>query len=549
MAAATVEEAWTSPRPAYLLVVVSEGCFQQGYLAVSHRFALVLAVIVLLAVPPAGTVEGLPLNQTPAVTPGELTQVRPYLVAADPAQVEVTPLLTTGDVVGDYQMAGVPDGLGAYRAGDDVVLYMNHELTSQDDANLSASRVSRLVLDGVTGAVKYGEYILDGTEGYWALCSATLVGPEVGFAAPVFLTGEETAAGPHGGIVVGIDAASGTVTELPWLGAFRHENQIVVPGFDGKTVLLLTDDDALASELYLYVADDPDGVLHGRGQLYVFKADGGATTADIAKGTTLTGRFVPIDQSVAGEATALQQAVEAAGAFRFVRLEDATHDRTTPGAVYFVDNGDDAPPNLATPTGEPVSKNGRLYHMRLDPSDPTVVTSLEVLLDGDDGDDLRNPDNIDATATTVMIQEDLNWYNRYWNLDGTTGADANGNPVLWADVEEMAPGRVLAYDVGSGAVTVVARIDQADAPDRLVEIGYEGGAWESSGIIDASEFFGPGAWLLDVQAHTLIVPQFGGVDEGGQLLLLRVNDNPEDSLGRESDKSPLAVSVGTVRSS
>ena len=31
------------------------------------------------------------------------------------------------------------------------------------------------------------------------------------------------------------------------------------------------------------------------------------------------------------------------------------------------------------------------------------------------------------------------------------------------------------------------------------------GAWESSGIVDASEVFGPGAWLVNVQAHTLFV--------------------------------------------
>jgi secreted PhoX family phosphatase len=493
---------------------------------VFHRFALLFAAIVLSALSATSTAGSVPINQASSIEPGELTLVRPYLIAADPARVEITPLLTSGDIVADYQMAGVPDGLGAYRAGDDVVLYMNHELTQEEETNLSAARVSRLVLDSVTGAVKHGEYLIDGTEGYWALCSATLVGPEVGFAAPVFLTGEETVAGPHGGIVLGIDAASGTVTELPWLGAFRHENQVVIPGFPGKTVLLLTDDDALASELYLYVADDSQGLLHGRGQLYVFTADDGTTTADIAKGISLTGRFVPIDQTVVHDAAALQRAVEAAGAFRFVRLEDATHDRAKPGAVYFADNGDDAPPNLATPTGAPLSQNGRLYHMQLDPSDPTLVTSLRVLLNGDDGDDLRNPDNIDATETTVMIQEDLNWYNRYWNLDGTAGADAYGNPVRWADVEERAPGRVLAYDVESGAVTVVARIDQSDAPDRFVDIGYEGGAWESSGIIDASDFFGPGAWLLDVQAHTALVPQFGGVDEGGQLLLLQVKNHP-----------------------
>jgi hypothetical protein len=63
------------------------------------------------------------------------------------------------------------------------------------------------------------------------------------------------------------------------------------------------------------------------------------------------------------------------------------------------------------------------------------------------------------------------------------------------------------------------------------------GAWETSGIVDASAAFGPGAFLIDVQAHTLwiegaagedtpfdadSVPDFSYKREGGQLLLLRI---------------------------
>ena len=50
--------------------------------------------------------------------------------------------------------------------------------------------------------------------------------------------------------------------------------------------------------------------------------------------------------------------------------------------------------------------------------------------------------------------------------------------------------------------------------------------WESSGIVDASDFYGPGTWLLDVQAHNVFVEGptlIDGVNyktEGGQLLLL-----------------------------
>ena len=38
------------------------------------------------------------------------------------------------------------------------------------------------------------------------------------------------------------------------------------------------------------------------------------------------------------------------------------------------------------------------------------------------------------------------------------------------------------------------------------------GAWESSGIVDASAAFGPGAFLIDVQAGTLWVEKAPGAD-------------------------------------
>src|SRR5262249_26275116 len=49
------------------------------------------------------------------------------------------------------------------------------------------------------------------------------------------------------------------------------------------------------------------------------------------------------------------------------------------------------------------------------------------------------------------------------------------------------------------------------------------GSWETSGVIDVSALYGPGTWMIDVQAHTLMSnnPLVG--NEGGQLLLLRTN--------------------------
>ncbi|MDP9369081.1 MAG: hypothetical protein M3Q03_12510, partial [Chloroflexota bacterium] len=158
-------------------------------------------------------------------------------------------------------------------------------------------------------------------------------------------------------------------------------------------------------------------------------------------------------------------------------------------------------PNIAVTSGDPLSANGRLYSMTLDPSDPTRVTSLRVLLDGDAGDDIRNPNGIDANASTIMIQEDLSEYNRETDSENTS--------------------RILAYDIEAGDVTPLARIDQSDDQDRLVDEDDEAGSWASSGIVDVSDLFGPGTWLVTVQAQALEVPQFDGVDEGGQVLLLR----------------------------
>jgi hypothetical protein len=62
----------------------------------------------------------------------------------------------------------------------------------------------------------------------------------------------------------------------------------------------------------------------------------------------------------------------------------------------------------------------------------------------------------------------------------------------------------------------------AELPNTPPCIEPTGTCWESSGIIDASEWLGAGTWLFDVQAHSLAVPSQGLAGENGQLLSLRV---------------------------
>ena len=57
------------------------------------------------------------------------------------------------------------------------------------------------------------------------------------------------------------------------------------------------------------------------------------------------------------------------------------------------------------------STNGRVWKMVLDPDDPTIVTSLTVLVEGDDNpvktlDEIHQPDNLETMATGLLVTED-----------------------------------------------------------------------------------------------------------------------------------------------
>src|SRR5260221_11725724 len=65
------------------------------------------------------------------------TTVPAYLVPTAPG-VAIKPLLTTGDSVGGYRMAGIPDGLGAYDNGDGTfTVLMNHEIGTKTVAGVT----------------------------------------------------------------------------------------------------------------------------------------------------------------------------------------------------------------------------------------------------------------------------------------------------------------------------------------------------------------------------------------------------------------------------
>jgi hypothetical protein len=145
--------------------------------------------------------------------------------------------------------------------------------------------------------------------------------------------------------------------------------------------------------------------------------------------------------------------------------------------------------------------------MVLDPNNPRSVLSLTVLIEGGNATgvngDIHQPDNLETTANSLLIQEDPSTAN------------------------QGAPARIWRYDLDAGTKEVVATINTAGRPSP------NPGSWESSGIVDASSVFGAGAFLVDVQAHGWeierqpnppVVNQVNLMREAGQLLLIRNED-------------------------
>ncbi len=137
----------------------------------------------------------------------------------------------------------------------------------------------------------------------------------------------------------------------------------------------------------------------------------------------MRGHFVTIPHAGALSGVGLEAAAQHLHAMDFSRIEDAQPDPAHPGAVYFSDTGS---------YGQE-TQHGRIYRLTMDPSHPTRAT-LRVVLDGDHGDALRNPDNLGISDRALVIQEDRNAPHSGYN-------------------------RVLVYDLAAHTLTPVARTD------------------------------------------------------------------------------------------
>ena len=390
------------------------------------------------------------------------------------------------------------------------------------------------------------------------------------------------------GTVVAHDVLNGQTRPIWGMGRHNHENSLAVQGY-GHPVVLSGDDsfvnDPAQSQVYSYIADSANDVMDDRGDLYAFVSDNPAKDDyfDFAPGdpTSVSGHFVKVPKDVAtgrrADGTDLMAAdkgyplppsvgwqrdavttlpidgpqwvlehwgdVQPQPAFQFVRIEDMAYDKR-PGmenVVYLVDSGRGTLPSVTPPPGLARSTNGRVWKMVLDKSDPTKVLSLSIFIEGDDAPvktptEIHQPDNVESTQTGLLVLE-----------------DPGGSQQFTPDQQRTDPAATTArawYVPFSGSPQIVAKINQsadegptdvdpADnppfTPPAFPISPGNWGAWETTGVVDASSAFGPGSFLINIQAHTLWVEKAPGPDnngdgipdftykrEGGQLLLLKI---------------------------
>jgi hypothetical protein len=462
--------------------------------------------------------------------------------------VRARPIITVGETLRNgYRFESIPDGIAIHRSKRQflsVDVYVNHETslvpfpvfpptTFFDYTN---AMVSKLTLSRLGGGVLDGSYAIPSEANYQRFCSNFLAGREHGFERELLLTNEEATdfvyrtgiawpvnepADPRvpeqAGVVVALDVATGEYRTIYGMGRHNHENSVALPG---ERPFVLSGDDtfsAPSSQLYAYTATSAAAVWNDEGTLWAFKSTDPAVNdyGDLGLGESVAGTFVAVPREIAvGDQAALERWSNENGVFQFIRLEDIAYDRSDPSRVYLADTGE--PRAISNGATDPALQklvrgpsgtmgpypNGRIFVLELDDRGAAGTPAgarLSVLVDGDALpagaiDAIHQPDNLETTKRSLLIQEDPGSQNQYALPAG----------------EGKTSARIWRYDLASGDLEVVARVDQSQDTT-----GARLGAWESSGIIDASKAFGPGWFLVDVQAGTISLDRVEGPDEMG----------------------------------
>lgn len=464
-----------------------------------------------------------------------------------------------GTQINGFYPTGVPDGLGAYKTGrKQLRLLVNSEIgptagysySLANGVQLTGARVNFLDIntnnDAVTGAgIAYdkiynrlGQLVTSADmliqekpgdaqiTGFNRFCSANFVaantfGKGRGARESFFLIGEES--GAYSTMQV-LDPSTGTLYAAPDLGYGGWESgQLLDTGTKNKVAVILGDDNSNAP-IYLYVGeklkgkgenddDDDDRKGGGKsknakapnflernglsgGQLYVWVANQGATTSgSLAERSTTSGTWKPInarDASKAGQsgydaqgykyADTLRAQAKAMGAFIGYRIEDVDVNPNNPSQAVFNTTGGQV--------GGDYYGSTWTIDTSFDRSGKPTTGSLFHVYDGDApghlADGIRSQDNV------------------AWSKDGYLYINEDKSITEAAFGTQEAS--VWQLDPLTGDTNRIAQVNRAGTlPAGVTDsLAANIGDWETSGIIDVSQFYGhaPGTdFFTTVQAH------------------------------------------------
>ena len=512
-----------------------------------------------------GTAKGAGLAPLEGKYTGPSTATTPYVIPAVVGSgVAIKSLLTVGDAIGGYKMAGIPDGLGAFDNGNGTfTLLMNHEIGSTSGVTRAhggkGAFVSSWVINKSDLTVQSGADLIqnvfnwDSTTqassatannvangngiSFNRFCSADLAGPTafynsgtgLGSQARILLNGEEggstgyalanvaTGTSKGNSYVLGKFNLSTNGSGLTGVGGW--ENLLANPFAQDKTVVIGNNDGG-------------SGLLSGALAVYVGTKTNSGSEADKAGLTNGVLKFVNVSGNSAEIVNTTSRATNITTGTRFTlsgtasttfsRPEDGLWDPKNPSNYYFVttDRIDQVSDGVGTQVG-----NTRLWRLKFDDiTNPDAGGSIDLLVDGDivNGAKVNMFDNISIdNYGRILLQEDV-------------GGSAHN-------------GKIYQYDIATDSLKLLAKHD----PARFGDVGVAATApftndEETSGIIDMESILGAGWSLFVDQAH-YTTGISSDLVEGGQLIAL-FNPDTYQSYQPDFINTPQVVSFAAGES-
>lgn len=457
-----------------------------------------------------------------AALPAFASEAPTYVETVAPG-VTLSVLATSGDIIDGYQIAGVPDGTGAYVANGSVQILNNHELSygtiskelSRAGGDAFGSTIDRYSISpktqklgsakefltsalfydyntktwGKSGTAPAGASATDsyGTPQHTSFlnrfCSASLSPAgrlfyksgkkSYGIKEAVYLTGEEGGDESRGFAV----SSKGQLVQIPGFGLAAWETfNVVATGTKTTAVLGNEDGSATDSQVWLYQGTKTNkgtwfekaGLTNG--STYVMKiadfAKESEFRAAVGKGKVTDVSFNKIDATDNGvnqNRTALNMGTALA------RVEDGAWDPTNPAVYYFVttESNKDKAATTLDPSKPLVTKRdgGALWKLTLnDVKNPAAGGKITMLLDGTEAPYLNKPDNIEVDGYgNIIIQE-----------------DPGNNPQLT---------RMFAYRISDGKIVVLNQFKEAMFSAAKADPSFITEDEETSGVLNVTKYF------------------------------------------------------------